>query len=117
MFPTGMAAAALFVLRVSVAATLVVDGPAHWAEAMSFWAFPGCLFLAVCLCLGFLTPYCAVLACIIELGVLFATGGHNAFEGIISVVHSGVVAVLGPGSFSLDGRIFGRRILTVPLRK
>ena len=41
MFPTGTPGAALLVLRVSIAATLVVSGTAHWVPVTSFWILSG----------------------------------------------------------------------------
>jgi hypothetical protein len=117
MFPTGTAGVALFVLRVSIAATLVVDGTAHWPMLTSFWVFLGFAIPAVCLCFGLLTPYVSALSCIIQLGVLIAARGDNRFHLIISILTSGILAVLGPGAYSIDARIFGRRLLTVSPRK
>jgi hypothetical protein len=117
MFPTGPAGAALFALRIAVVATLVVDGTAHLALATSFWIILGFAVPAICLCLGFLTPYCSGLSCVIQLGVLIATGGQNGFHLAISILNSGVLTVLGPGAYSVDARIFGRRLLTLPPRR
>lgn len=117
MFPTGKAGAALFILRVSVAATLVVDGTAHWALVTSFWILLGLAVPTLFLCFGFLTPIGSTLSCLIQLGVLIATGDTNQFHLVVSILNSGILAVLGPGAYSLDARLFGRRLLTVPLRK
>lgn len=74
--------------------------------------------LATMLCLGFLTPYCAALGCILQLGVFFlAAGDHHRFHLAISILNSGVLALLGPGAYSIDARIFGRRLVYFPPRK
>jgi len=117
MFPTGMAGAALLVLRVTVAATLVFDGTAHWALATSFWILLGFAVPAMLLCLGFLTPYCSVLSCLLQLAVLLITGSQNEFNLAISILNSGILAILGPGAYSIDAHIFGRRLLIVPPHK
>jgi hypothetical protein len=116
MFPTGMAGAALLVLRVTVAATLVFDGTVHWALMTSFWILSGFAVPAILLCLGFLTPYCSALSCLIQLGVLISTG-QNEFNLAISILNSGILAILGPGAYSIDAHIFGRRLLIVASRK
>jgi uncharacterized membrane protein YphA (DoxX/SURF4 family) len=117
MFPTGMAGAALFVLRCTVVASLLVDGAGHWALVTSAWILSALVLAAIFLCLGLLTPYCAVLGCLIQLAVLFLTGGQNTFHLVIYILNSGVLAVLGPGAYSIDARLFGRRLLTVPPRR
>lgn len=117
MFPTGMAGAALFVLRFAVVASLLVDGTAHWALVTSAWILSALVLVAIFLCLGLLTPYCAVLGCVVQVGVLFLDASQNTFHLVISILNSGALAVLGPGAYSIDARLFGRRLLTVPTRR
>jgi hypothetical protein len=117
MFPTGTAGAALFVLRISVATTLLVDGTAHWALVTSFWIFLGFAVPALFLSIGFMMPIWSALSCLMEFGVLVLTGGTNGFHLAVSILNSGILAVLGPGAYSVDARIFGRRLLTVPPRR
>jgi hypothetical protein len=40
-------------------------------------------------------------------------GGANEFHLAISILNAAILAVLGPGAYSIDARIFGRRILDV----
>ena len=115
VFPTGMPGIGLLLLRVSVAAVLLVDGTAHWTLVTSWWTFLLVAVPAGALCLGFLTPYAASLCCVIELGVLWVTKAEE-FHLIIALIPSVVVAMVGPGAYSLDARIFGRRLLTLPVR-
>ena len=117
MFPTGTAGAALFALRVSAAITFLVDGSAHWALVTSFWILVIFALPSMFLCLGFLTPYFSVLCCLIQLSVPLLVGGHNGFHLGISILNSGIVALLGPGGYSIDARLFGRRLVSVPSRK
>jgi uncharacterized membrane protein YphA (DoxX/SURF4 family) len=117
MFPTGTAGAALFVLRISVAVTLLVDGTAHWALVTSFWIFLGFAIPALFLCLGLLTPYGSICCCLLRLVVLFHTRGQGDFHLGISIVNGLILAFLGSGAHSVDARLFGRRLLTVPPRK
>jgi hypothetical protein len=116
MFPTGTAGVALLVLRVLVAATLVDDAIGHWALS-SFWILLGFAVPAMFLCVGFLTPYCSVMSCLMQIGVLIVSGDHKDLQLVNSVLESAILAVLGPGAYSIDARIFGRRLLTVPPRR
>ncbi len=117
MFPTGTPGVALLLLRLSVAATLLVDGTGYWALVTSSWILIAFLLSAILLCLGLLTPYCSFLCCLTELGVLFTNGGQNQFHLVISIANSAALAILGPGTYSFDAHIFGRRLLSFPPRK
>jgi uncharacterized membrane protein YphA (DoxX/SURF4 family) len=117
MFPAGTAGAALFILRVSIAVSLLVDGTAHWALTNSFWAAALFVLPAGLLCLGFLTPYCAGAGLILQLIILAAFHGPDTLHLSLSMVNCGVLAVLGPGAYSIDARLFGRRIVSVLPRK
>ena len=116
MFPTGAAGIALFALRFSVAITLVVNETLTSAVAIPIWAVPVLCLLGLFLCLGLLTPYCALLNCLVGLATFPFAGTHNGFHFGLSIVDSAILAVLGPGAYSADARLFGRRILTVPRR-
>jgi uncharacterized membrane protein YphA (DoxX/SURF4 family) len=73
------------------------------------------------LAIGFLTPYAGLLVGLCFLGIAFSWfplpswGLHDArlvsFGMIITAV---AIALLGPGAFSLDGRLFGRREIVIP---
>jgi uncharacterized membrane protein YphA (DoxX/SURF4 family) len=116
MFPTGMAGAALFVLRLSIATTFVVDGTAHCAPVTSFWIFLGFAIPAIFLFLGFLTPYLSVVCGLAALCSLFI-GGNSPVHLLGAVADAGVLATLGPGAYSIDARMFGRRLITLSPRK
>lgn len=114
MFPAGTAGAALLILRISVAATLVVNGKAAWASITSLWILIVFLLPAASLVVGFLTPYGSILGCILQFAILVTTGGGNGFPIAISILNGAVVALLGPGAYSADARIFGRHLLIIP---
>ena len=117
MFPTGIAGAALFLLRISVAATLVANGTAHRFPVMSFWILPLIAFPAIFLSLGLLTPYCATVRGLFQMGILISMGNGSRFVVVISSLDSFVLAILGPGAYSIDAHLFGRRLLTLPPRR
>jgi hypothetical protein len=116
MFPTGTSGAALLILRISVAATLVVDGRAAWVSITSLWMLIVVLLPAALLVVGFLTPYAAILGCILQCAILLKAGGSNSFPIAMSILNSAAVALLGPGAYSVDARIFGRHLLIIPPR-
>ena len=105
------------VLRVSVAVSLLVDGTLRWALVTSPWVLLVFVVPALLLVIGFLTPYASIITCLVQLGVVIVTGGQNSFHLFLSIPNSFVVALIGPGAYSIDAHIFGRRLLTVPPRR
>jgi hypothetical protein len=69
------------------------------------------------LCFGLLTPYCACLCCFIEIRAAFLPGPQDEFLRVLPIVNAIVVAMIGPGAYSLDSHLFGRQLLTLPPRK
>jgi hypothetical protein len=112
MFPTGLVGVALLILRLSVATTIVINAAECWASTLSSWIIVGLILAALSLCLGLLTPYFSLLSSMLQTGVLLYAGG-NRFQFVTSIVGGGIVSVLGPGAYSVDCRIFGRRLLTL----
>jgi hypothetical protein len=105
MFPAGAPGVALFVLRNCIAVALAGCAfPAGWQHAVFV------ISLSM-LCIGLLTPAVCVLA---ALAVLFElVRGRvipNANVAVI-VLSTLSLAVLGPGAYSIDARLFGRRVL------
>ncbi|WP_044176852.1 hypothetical protein [Granulicella mallensis] len=117
MFPAGRAGVALLLLRFAAATTLIVDGTANWASVTSLWVLIVFLLPAFSLIVGLLTPYGSMICCLIQLVVLFKTGGSNGFHLAMSILNGGTVALLGPGAYSIDARLFGRQLLILPSRK
>jgi hypothetical protein len=59
---------------------------------------------------GFVTP---VIAILIGLVSITLASSHFA-QTVDTVVLSAVIALLGPGAFSIDARMFGRREILIP---
>jgi uncharacterized membrane protein YphA (DoxX/SURF4 family) len=59
---------------------------------------------ALCILLGFVTPVVAVVIGLVSVAVAF---------NLDIVVLSTAIALLGPGAFSIDARMFGRREILI----
>lgn len=114
MFPTGSAGVALVVLRSIVAVTVFVNSSACWPMGSTHVVRGIAALVSLCLLLGFLTPYCATASCVLELALLVTTHASNRFELVISTLTAAATAVLGPGAYSVDARLFGRKLIKIP---
>lgn len=114
MFPSGRAGVALLVLRTSVAAALLLWATIG-ARALLVTVASACV--AAFLCAGFATPICAGLCSIAAAIVAFNATGTSALCPTLLALTSLALALLGPGAYSLDARVFGRRRIVFTSRK
>lgn len=114
MFPTGWAGVALVILRSVVAITVLVDIHRFWNLSFAPMVEGIVGLMSVCLLLGLLTPYCAAISCFLELALIVITQLSGGFHLSMSALTGAAAAILGPGAYSLDARIFGRRLITIP---
>jgi len=72
------------------------------------------LIIASCLLVGFMTPIAAMIiglgAIALALSSLFQTN-QTLLDVIVLTI---AIALLGPGAFSIDARMFGRREILIP---
>lgn len=66
---------------------------------------------AILLLMGLITPIVAVAIGLVSLSLAFSNNDVVQVVGL-----SGAIALLGPGAFSIDARLFGRREVFIPRR-
>jgi hypothetical protein len=106
MFPRGAAGVALLLLRLFVGAELLLYA-AMRPGPVSILA-GGC---ALAIAVGIATPIAAALGAAVA---VIETSGHwsaLALHSYAPVVIASAVALLGPGAYSIDARVFGRRLI------
>lgn len=116
MFPAGVPGTALLLLRLSVASSLFIERPAPWDSSPSYWIQAVSIILAVAILIGLMTPYFAFACGAVELRDYWVTSSQNEFHLLLALLHALILAMLGPGAYSFDSRIFGRRLLSLPPR-
>ena len=57
---------------------------------------------------GLGTPIVAISVCALQIGILLATHGAIALRVVLAAI-SLCLAIMGPGAWSIDARLFGRR--------
>lgn len=114
MFPKGVPGCGLIVLRVVTALSLQTNASGQLALTANM-SLPGIvlILLSLALIFGFLTPVVAVLAALIE-GALLVTSPEIATALMLqNPLICIALALLGPGAYSVDARLFGSRVVVL----
>jgi uncharacterized membrane protein YphA (DoxX/SURF4 family) len=125
-FPGGKPGIGLLLLRAGVGATAIIQGGVYLADRsnLSLWTWAvGLLAIVggVSLLIGFLTKAACVLAALAIIAITLPwlpAFPLSLLSGKPSLIFVSIMAVaiilLGPGAFSLDARLFGRREIIIP---
>ena len=117
-FPGGWPGLGLLLLRALVGITLIAQIVSYVGStklsALSLVVTALVLIIASCLLVGFMTPIAAIVigvgAIALALSSLFETN-QTLLNVIVLTI---AIALLGPGAFSIDARMFGRREILIP---
>ena len=125
-FPAGRPGFGLLLLRLVVGLTLIIQGTAYFNNLHSLRfetsaALALILTAGICFLFGILTPVTSVLVVLFSIGCAFSwipTPAASLFESKLVLMNviaiSTAILFLGPGAFSLDARLFGRREIFIP---
>jgi uncharacterized membrane protein YphA (DoxX/SURF4 family) len=125
-FPDGWSGAGLLLLRAAAGVVLIVQGIAclengHDRGALISVVAGLAIAVGTLLLLGCLTRFAAVLAVAASVACMLSwfPGPNVGFaESTLTATLAGVIAIailcLGPGAFSVDARLFGRREIIIP---
>ena len=128
MFPDGSHGAGLLLLRAAGGAVLITVGVAYLGDKdelglLALVAFSVSCVVGLLLLIGFLSRLVALVAAVIGVGILFAwfpkvntAQPVTPMTAALFAVITFAVICLGPGAYSLDARLFGRREIIIPTR-
>jgi len=122
-FPGGQPGLGLLLLRVSLGTALIAYGVA-WTTVERSWNVmlgPASILCGLLLLAGFLTPVVSVLICaggaVGVVSRMFSFEGWASLEIFLVFIFAAVsIGLLGPGAYSVDAMIFGRREIIIPKR-
>lgn len=96
----------LLLLRLAVAAALMFDA-LEYSRPMLIVAAG----IALSLSLGLLSTITALLVVLMQAAGAVAPGIEPSAPIFVSIAQSLALALLGPGAYSVDARLFGRRLI------
>ena len=117
MFPPAAPGVALVLLRLSVAAALWSTQPLDPLVSARVELFVGLIVLTACICFGVLTPVGAVLCVAWQFVSSFSTSEAESLSTVVAIATAAALALLGPGAYSIDAALFGRRVVVVTRQK
>jgi uncharacterized membrane protein YphA (DoxX/SURF4 family) len=121
-FANGWPGAGLLLLRLLTAAALIYFGIVSLREASPFVAVVLQIIgigAGILLLIGLWTPVAGVLAAIVKVSIAFSRYFSHSGDPWISIalaVLGAVLAMVGPGAWSIDARLFGRKHIDFPER-
>ena len=109
-FPNGWPGIGLLLQRVLTATVLLWSGFGHGREASPLSSSVPQLVAAgagIPLLIGLSTPFCGTLIAVVEVWVAYSSARPGI--PIILATLGGTLAMIGPGAWSIDARLFGRK--------
>jgi uncharacterized membrane protein YphA (DoxX/SURF4 family) len=125
-FPSGWAGIALLILRLVVGASAAVEATFFLAglhEPVVLVLAAAATLAGAALVLGFMTPVASILIAALGLALLFGADvtALRLFDSRMAlfefIVIATAVTILGPGSTSIDARLFGLREVSISDKK
>ena len=110
MFPAGAAGWGLLLLRLCAAGMLIRNCILDATPSIPTWEITGVVILAGAFVLGAFTPVVCCISALLQILVLLRAHQLNPLHFAFSFCVTAALFLLGPGAFSLDSRLFGRRL-------
>jgi hypothetical protein len=109
MFPA--AGLGLLILRLCAAGMLLRSAIPANSNQVSVWGVAGLLLLALSLCVGVLTPFGCIASGVVQILLLYKHVERDHVQTGFSFSITAALFLVGPGAFSIDSHLFGRRLI------
>jgi uncharacterized membrane protein YphA (DoxX/SURF4 family) len=109
-FPCGAPGFGLLLVRVVLAVGAILRGVTAFS-AGPLWLGALAMASGALLLIGLLTPFAAA---VVALGAVNFAFSEAKWPPVAGAFIAAAVALLGPGGFSIDARLFGRREIIIP---
>jgi hypothetical protein len=113
MFPGGMAGLGLAILRICAVSSFLTIAFGSGPVAFASWAGVGLGLLSLLMVVGALTPVACIVGAMVEASYLLHRQGTGTRYTVLALLVIAALGLLGPGAFSIDARLFGRRLIIV----
>jgi putative oxidoreductase len=117
-FPNSWPGRGLLLQRVVTATILVCAGFQHLKGTTQFALILPHVIAAgagILLLLGLWTPICGTLIAVVQVWVAFSGAGGSVVPIMLATLGA-TLAMIGPGAWSVDARLFGRKHFEIPER-
>ena len=104
----------MMILRVSAASSLLLCAFTRGQLASPSWAVFGLGSILILMGVGALTPVACAVGALVEAYYILHSHGTDELQAILALLVTVALALLGPGAFSLDAKLFGRRLIIPP---
>ena len=111
MFPAGAPGAGLLLLRLCVAGMLLRAAMLRATAPLPFWATAIVIVLAISLCLGAFIHFGCIASLLAQIALMFLGMEQDRLELVFVLGIISALFLLGPGAYSVDCYLFGRRLI------
>jgi putative oxidoreductase len=121
-FADGWPGTGLLLLRLLTGAALIYSGIANLREAPPLATVVLQIIgigTGILLIVGLWTPVAGVLAFVVKVWIAFSryfSHSSNPWIPMVLAILAAVIAMVGPGAWSIDARLFGRKHIDIPKR-
>jgi hypothetical protein len=119
MFPEDGPGLALLLLRISVATFFLISAikaAHHFGVSSIPLLCAAVLLISTSLSVGFLTPFLSIVAFVCAVANLLIGFNSGNIIYLFTTFDAAALGLLGPGAYSVDARLFGRRVTILPSR-